>query len=276
MKKYKTLIILIIELMVLVFVIFGYRHIYKSVKAQKLYLTESENFVNANKNPVFRIKSITLVSSANAVDNSDGNLKNIDISQFTDISIDIDNTGKSSEITAENTINELYITGIKKRTNSDPMGQKLRVNYKNPYDNGKFVDIDNYKEDGILFKVYRKNEEMDTANYNLPTFYTDCSNPISLGYVNKDLLTGCEVNSDSGSIAFDGTILKSADVNLKDIEPTIGLSINITNNQNEKFICNCDIKVDLSSNASEGIYTGYVMTIMNTDDDRYKFLKVSE
>ena len=276
MKKYKTLIIFIIELIVLVAVIFGYRHIYKSVIAQKMYLTESENFVNANKNPVFRIKSITVVSSANAIDNSDGNLKDIDISQFTDISIEIDNTGKSSEMTAENTINELYITGIKKRTNADPSGQKLRVNYKNPYDNGKFVDIDNYKDDGILFKVYRKNEEMDTANYNLPTFYTDCTNPISLGYVNKDLLTGCEVNSDSGSIAFDGTILKSAGVNLKDIEPTIGLSINITNNQNEKFICNFDINVDLTSNANEGIYTGYVMTIMNTDDDKYKFLKVSE
>lgn len=257
-------------------VIFGYMRVYKLETGKKRYSNDAENFVNANKDPVFKVKQITLISSAYAVDNSGGNLKDIDISQFTDISIDIDNTGKSSDITAENTINEMYITNIKKSTMSDPQGKKLKFNYKNPYNNGKFVDIDNYKNDGILFKVFRNNSEYENANFEQPSFYTDCSNPISLGYVNKNFLTGCEVNSDNGSISFDGTILKSAGTDLKSIEPTLGFSINIVNNQNEKFICNLDLKIDISSNADEEIYTGYVVRVINTDDEKYNFLKISD
>ena len=276
MKKYRNLIIILIELILLLIVILGYRHVYSIETGKIKYSNDAERFVNANKDPVFKVKQITLISSANAVDNSGGNLKDIDISQFTDISIDIDNTGKSSDITAENTINEMYITNIKKSTMVDPQGNKLRFNYKNPYNNGKFIDIENYKNDGILFKVYRNNNEYGNANFEQPTFYTDCSNPISLGYVNKNLLTGCEVNSDNGSITFDGTILKSAGVDLKNIEPTLGFSINITNNQNEKFVCNLDLKIDLSSNAEEEIYTGYVVRVINTDDEKYNFLKISD
>ena len=276
MKKYKNLIIVLIELVMLLIVFFGYKHIYKIETSKIMYSNDAENFVNSNKDPVFKIKQITLISSANAVDNSGGSLKSIDISQFTDISIDIDNTGKSSDITAENTINEMYITNIKKSTMADPQGNKLRFNYKNPFNNGKFIDIDNYKNDGILFKVYRNNNEYENANFEQPTFYTDCSNPISLGYVNKNLLTGCEVNSDNGSITFDGAILKSADIDLKTIEPTLGFTINIINNQNEKFVCNLNLKVDLSSKAEEEIYTGYVVRIINTDDEKYNFLKTSD
>ncbi|MCR5185720.1 MAG: hypothetical protein K6D97_01200 [Clostridia bacterium] len=275
MKKRKNLIIVLIELLMLLIVIFGYMRVYKLETGKKKYSNDAESFVNANKDPVFKIKQITLISSANAVDNSGGSLKDIDISQFTDISIDIDNTGKSSDITAENTINEMYITNIKKSTMSDPQGKKLKFNYKNPYNNGKFIDIDNYKNDGILFKVFRNNSEYENANFEQPAFYTDCSNPISLGYVNKNFLTGCEVNSDNGSISFDGTILKSAGTDLKSIEPTLGFSINIVNNQNEKFVCNLDLKVDISSNADEEIYTGYVVRVINTDDEKYNFLKIS-
>ncbi len=276
MKRYKTLIIFIIELVVMIIVALCYVYIYKVETGKIKYASSAEDFVLANKEPVFRIKRITMVSSASAVDNSNGNLKDIDISQFTDISIDIDNTRKSSDITAENTINQMYITSIKKSTPGDKEGTKLRFNYKNPYNNGKFFDIENYKSDGILFKIYRTNSDYSSADYSVPTFYTDCSNPISIGYVNKDLLTGCEVNSDNGSISFDGSILKSAGVNLKEIEPTLSFSINIINNQNEKFMCSLNLKVDLSSNPDEGIYTGYVMTILNTDDDKYNFLKISE
>ena len=261
MKRRKNLIIVLIELLMLLIVIFGYMRVYRLETGKKRYSNDAESFVNANKDPVFKIKQITLISSANAVDNSGGNLKDIDISQFTDISIDIDNTGKSSDITAENTVNEMYITNIKKSTMSDPQGNKLKFNYKN---------------DGILFKVFRNNSEYENANFEQPTFYTDCSNPISLGYVNKNFLTGCEVNSDNGSISFDGTILKSAGTDLKSIEPTLGFSINIVNNQNEKFVCNLDLKVDISSNADEEIYTGYVVRVINTDDEKFNFLKISD
>ena len=63
---------------------------------------------------------------------------------------------------------------------------------------------------------------------------------------------------------------------MKSIEPTLGFSINIVNNQNEKFVCNLDLKVDISSNADEEIYTGYVVRVINTDDEKFNFLKISD
>ena len=238
------------------------------------YVEQAEKFVEENKNPIFKIKKITLLSSGNAIDNSDGNLKNIDISQFTDISVEIDNTGKSSEITAENTINSMIIKDINVSTRGKN-GEK-RFNYKNPYYDGKYMEIDNYQNDGIVFNVLRKNEELENVNYDFPTFYTDCSNPISLSYLNKNLLTGCEVNSNNGSIAFDGSILKSANIDLKEIEPNISFNIYIKNNLNESFICNVSINIDLSTNANEGIYTGYLFTILNTNEERFNFIRTED
>ena len=274
MKKYKTLILFIIELIIIVVVCILYKKIYVYEVGKIEYAEQAEKFVEENKNPIFKVKKITLISKGNAVDNSDGNLKNIDISQFTDLSVEIDNTGKSSELTAENTINSMIIKDINVSTRGKN-GEK-RFNYKNPYDNGKYVEIDNYRNDGIVFNVLRNNEELENVNYDFPTFYTDCSNPISLGYLNKNLLTGCEVNSNNGSIAFDGSILKSANVDLKAIEPSISFNIYIKNNLNESFICNVSINVDLSTDADEGIYTGYIFTILNTNEERFNFIRTDE
>ena len=96
---------------------------------------ESERFVEENANPVFRISKIILYSSAHAVDNSENSkLEDIDISQFTDIAIYIDNKGKSSEITAENTVNEMFIDNIEMTINSS-RGEHI-FNYKNPQNFG--------------------------------------------------------------------------------------------------------------------------------------------
>ena len=185
MKKYKTLILFIIELIIIVVLCILYRKIYVYEVGKIKYVEQAEKFVEENKNPIFKIKRITLLSSGNAIDNSGGNLKNIDISQYTDISVEIDNTGKSSEITAENTINSMIIKDINVSTRGKN-GEK-RFNYKNPYYDGKYREIDNYQNDGIVFNVLRKNEELESVNYDFPTFYTDCSNPISLSFLNNSL-----------------------------------------------------------------------------------------
>jgi len=139
----------------------------------------------------------------------------------------------------------------------------------------KFIQLDNYRDDGILFQISNTNEEDSLVNYNDNVFFTDCSNPISLGFVNKDLLTGCEVNSTNGSITFDGSILRSANIQLEDINPSISFTIHLTNNYNEKFTCNVDVDVDLSA-SDGGIYNGYIMKVINCEEDKYNFLKVSD
>ncbi len=274
MKKFSLNIkfLIFIEIVIAILVFFAYKNIYSIELQKQLYAESSEKFVEENKEPVFKIGKIILYSSANAIDNSNELLKDIDISQFTDIEIYIDNTKKSEAITAENTINEMYIDNIKVSTPSNN-GTKV-INYKNPFNCGKFVELQNYKDDGILFNISNSNVEDAEQNYDDNIFFTDCSNPISLGYINKNILTGCEVNSTNGSITFDGNILKSANIDLEEIKPTISFTIHLTNNYNEDFACKVDLEVDLSAEDG-GIYNGYTMKVLNTDDSKYNFIKVS-
>ena len=270
-RKINTTLVLIIDLVLLIISVFVYTHIFKVENVKKAYAEETIEFIENNENPIFKVGQIVLYSSANAIDNSDGELKDIDISQFTDIEIYIDNKLKSSEITAENTINEMYINNIKIESQSE-VGEKI-LNYKNPQNCGKYVDLYNWEADGILFNITRTNDEDKKANYDQNIFYTDCSNPISLGYINKNILKGCEVSKELGTLAFDGSILESTGINLKDLKTKISFSINITNNFNEKFVCDLSIDVDLEGE-EEGIYSGYLIKMLNPEGDKYNFIKV--
>ena len=274
MKRRKINIISTIIVILILFLIsvLGYKYIFEVETLRTRYAEESVEFVENNNNPVFKIGQIILFSSANATDNSDGKLKNIDISQFTDMAIYIDNKGKVKEITPENTINEIYIDNIKIEGASN-MGEKI-FNYKNPKNIGKYVDLSNWQQDGILFSVLNTNPKNDLANYDEPIFYTDCSNPISLGLINKNILTNCEVSEETGSITFDGSILRGANVNLKDLKTKVSFTINVTNNYNEKYACNVELDIDLESENQE-IYSGYLVKMFKPQGVEYNFVKVS-
>ena len=268
-------IILFIDIILPVVSIIAYKYIFQVETGKRIYSEEAEQFVAENENPVFKIDKIILYSSANAVDNSNGELKSLDISQFTDIEIFINNKTKSEEITAENTINELFIDNIKIESNSEN-GEKI-FNYKNPLNCGKYTEIENWINDGILFNVVNSNEKNREANYDENIFYTDCSNPISLGYINKNILTNCEVNSNNASISFDGSILADAGINLEELNTKITFTIHIVNNFNEKFICNVKIENDLTAEDGEdSIYSGYLMKIINPVDNEYNIIKIDD
>ncbi len=272
-RKINSRAILIINIILLIFLIVAYRYIFSVEKVRKVYAEEMVAFAENNENPVFSIDKIIIHNSAHAVDNSDGELSDINISQFSDLEIFIDNKGKSEEITGENTINEMYITNIKIES-QEKNGEKI-LNYKNPHNCGKYVDLNNWEADGILFNITRTNDEDKEANYDHNIFYTDCSNPISLGYINKNILEGCAVSKDLGTIAFDGRILKSANIDKEDLNSKISFSINITNNFNEKFVCNLTIDLNFESE-DEGIYEGYFIKILNPEGQNYNFIKVSD
>lgn len=272
MKKQKIIKILIIllEIVLLVIAFFAYRFIYTKEINKARYAEEAERFIKENQEPIFKIDKMILYNSANAIDNSEGKLQNMDISQFTDIAIFINNTSKIKEITAENTINQIYIDNIKITTSSEN-GEKI-FNYKNPYNVGKYQDLKKYENNGIYYKVLNSNSKNNSANYDEPVFYTDCSNPISLGFINKNILTNCEVNN-TGSISFDGSILKAANIDVKDLKTTLNFTIHLKNNYNEEFISNVTIDINLEKE-NQAIYTGYMMEIIDTKE--LKFLKVSK
>lgn len=272
-KKTKIIqiILTIIAIILLVVVIAAYRYVYSREKAKTTYAEESEEFVEENQNPIFKISKIVLYSSANTIDNSENEeLKSLDISQFTDIEIFIDNKENTSELTAENTVNNLYIDDIEITTKSSS-GQKI-LNYKNPNNCGKYEELENYSGDSIKFKVNTNNTQNEFSNYNESNFYTDCSNPISLGYINKNIITNAAITN-TGALSLDGSILKLANVDLDEISATIEFTIHLINNYNESYFCKLKIDNELEETSkNESIYSGYYMKVLNFDDE-YTFIK---
>ena len=188
------------------------------------------------------MQKILLYSSANAISNSkDQSLKDMSICQYTDLSIYIDNSQSSSELTDENSVKELYIDYFVMTSNVDK-GTKIL------------------------------NQENENHNYDEPTFYTDCSNPITLGYLNKDILTNYSVTDDSKSISFNGKVLKEANINLEDINYTLRFTIHIVNNLNQTFAYNMKLDVNLDDN-NGGIYNGYIYKSKSTSGNEYRFFR---
>lgn len=252
-KNEKTILtIFIIVLLILSFIY--YHLIFYKIYAKNTFANDAVNIAEQNENPIFTVQRVLLYSSATAVDNTkEQSLENISISQFSDIAIYIDNTSTISELTDENTIKELYIDNINITSNVQN-GERF-INYKNPLDFGEFKDLN--KADRIDFKIINTNSENENSNYSEPTFYTDCSNPISLGYMNKDLLKNYSVSPEKKTVSFNGKVLQEANINLEDLKCSISFTINIINNLNQKFVHTMTIDLDLNDD-NGGIYNGYI------------------
>ena len=245
-------------LIILLFVIFllYYHFILSKSSAKNSFTNQMVEISDENENSIFNIQKILVYSSATAVDNSeDQSLKDVSISQYSDISIYIDNTSYISDLTNENTIKELYIDNISINSNSDK-GTKI-LNYKNPLNFGKYDAIETPSDNRIDFNIINTNSENENRDYNSPSFYTDCSNPITLGYLNKDLLTNYAVSEGANTISFNGKVLKEANIDINDINYTLNFSIHIVNNLNQKFLYNMSLDINLNDN-NGGIYNGYV------------------
>ena len=273
MKKFKfkiknvKLAFVILIILAIILLILYYNFVFSDAFAKNNFANQMIEIAEENESPIFTIQRILLYNSANAIDNSENqSLSNMAISQFTDISIYIDNSQTVSDLTDENTVKELYIDNIDITANSD-IGTKI-LNYKNPLNFGKYQDVLNPENDRIDFTIVNTNDENQNHNYDEPTFYTDCSNPISLGYLNKDILTNYSVSNDSSSVSFNGKVLQEANVNLQDINYTLNFTIHIVNNLNQKFAYNMKLNVDL-----DGIYDGYTYRGKNTSGTEYQFFR---
>lgn len=246
-----------------------YHYIINKRTLRENYTKEIVNIDEENENPIFSIDKIMIYSSADAIDNTnEKNLQNLSVCQYTDIAIYINNKNSIKETTAENTINELYIDNINISLNSGTGNQLL--NYKDIHDFGKYKAIEN-AGGRINYNVLHTNIENETHNYSNPTFFTDCSNPITLGYVNKDIVTKYKVSKENNLIVFDGKVLKTAGVNLKDIGYSLSFTIHLRNNLDQEFLYNADINVSLED---ESIYNGFTVKMKNKFDEKDNFFKI--
>lgn len=275
MKKFKVknerlLFAILIIVLFFIFILY-YNLVFSTVLARNAFADNMIQIADDNENSIFNVQRVLLYSNANAIDNSeDQSLKNMSLSQYTDISIYIDNTSYISDLTNDNTVKQLYIDDIVITSDAD-IGTKV-LNYKNPLDFGKYKLIKEPKNNRIDFNIISTNAENESTDYSNPTFYTDCSNPISLGFLNKDFLTNYSVSDNSSSVSFNGKVLKEANVNLDDINYSLAFKIHIVNNLNEKFLYNMKLDVNLDDE-KDGIYNGYVFKGTDTVGNEYRFVK---
>ena len=135
-------VLLIIDIILILVAIKGYKSIYNKEYLKNTFEIQSEKFVKENETPVFSLKKVIIYSSAHADDVGEDDVSQlVNISQFTDIALYIDNTGKTTELNEENTISEMFIDNIK--ITPMPDNQNRIINFKNSIDYGKYVNLSN-------------------------------------------------------------------------------------------------------------------------------------
>ena len=219
-----------------------------------------------NENTIFSVEKVYVCSSANAVGTtSTQNNGQFNIYQYTDMAVFINNNQEKFGLTNENTVKELYIDNIDLQVNKNMGSQSLK--YTNLKKIGSRETVRDFtKKDRIDFNIVYTNKENEMANYDDNVFYTDCSNPISLKYVN-DLGTNYSVD-EGNSVKFDGSILKDAGIAIEDINARVKFKINIVNNNDEYF--SCWINLDMPLNE---IYNGTSIKSKTTTGPTYDLFK---
>ncbi len=270
-KHHKIVLTVLILILCLLSVLY-YDLIFRTSYAKEEFSNQIVKVAEQNENPIFKIQKIIVYSSANAIDKSENeSLQDLSILQYSDIAIYLDNTSTIYDITNENTVKKLYIDNISISTGSDQGHQY--VNYKNALDFAKYKEIEEPSSDKIEYNIVNTNDENNNSDYSTPTFYTDSSNPITLEYMNKDIITNYATSSDSNTISFNGKVLEEAGIDLNDVNYTLKFTIHLINHLDEEFICPVRLKVDLSANDG-GIYKGYKYDNNTVSGYEYNFIKI--
>ena len=269
-KLLKRLLTLIIAIVILI-IIFkeGYIKIINKYRNDRIFALESEKYGKEVSNPVFKIGKIMTYSDANINDLSENqDLSRVNVTQFTDFAIYIDNLVKVKELTEENTVNKIYVNNIG-ITNVGDSGIK-KFSSKSIDSLGKYIPISESSKE-VEYDVIHKN--IDKVN-NSKSFYTDCSEPLIISYVNENIVQAVDASSSGEKLTLDGSILKHLNIDLSQLNYKINFTINIENNLGELFACDCILNIDLSLGEGQGIYSGYIMQIFDLSNGDYRFKKV--
>ena len=266
-KVILPLMMVILLLMIIIWGIIIHKHICKGV-----FANEMEEIIAKNQSPTFSIDKIYLCSSANAIDSTvEQKLDNLGIYQYTDIAVYLKNN-KDEGLTDKNTIKELYIDDIDLKldynigktslvyTNLLKIGSKEELNQM-------VLNSKNIQKDKIDFKIVNTNEQNNEANYDEATFYADCSNPISLKYINE-ISTEYTVSKNSSAV-FDGSILKKVGIKPEDINAQIKFRINIINNKDEYYSNYVNFRIPLND-----IEKGTSIKSKTTVGNEYNFFTI--
>lgn len=221
------------------------------------------SFSDINEAPPYALNKITIFSSATVSSKEISNsVWNLDISQYADIGIQL----KNLEAVDSPSIKEFYIDNIN-MTHTEAGTPCLYQKTLSEF--GKCT----YKKDleypsRIDFTVASKEATTDET---AKVIYSDLSNPIVLGYYNKDVKKNF-LDSDA-KLTLNGTLLKKASIPQASINCNISFDIHIINEQAEEYVCNVSFAIPFEDGEKSVYEDGYI-TKEITNLENYKFLRL--
>ena len=203
---------------------------------------------------IFSINKIVLFSSANADStiNTNSTTTIHNLIQYTDLAIFIDNN--SNEFNLENTLKSVSIENI--TFNTLPKLGNANLYYKNlkSFSTPEFSK-ENLIQNSLNFDISSE----DNADFSKPILYNNCANPITISYINSDIISDYTI-SNKNIISYDGLLLKDCNIILNDLKCSFSFYIIIENNLGHKYRCPIYIEIPLSDDNSS-IYNGsYIYT----------------
>lgn len=265
--NFKFLILILALLLSLIIVVLGYRVIYLDIFKKINFESDIIARANSIENEVFSLEKIYIYSSANARQNELINQAawSVDISQFSDIAIFINNHSENG-LTDENTIKKLYLDNF--QMINTPTSGNTKLYYKNRNDFGKLsYSNENKIGDSLKYDIIPYSKEI---NYENPEIYNSSFSPICIGFVNENIKSDYKISETNSSFVNNGSLLKKCNISLNSISCTFSFNINIVNNLNQHYISKIFIDIPLKDDNSN-IYDGYMKKEITDSSTLNKF-----
>jgi len=164
----------------------------------------------------FEIYKIKYYSSANAISNTTNYQNpewNLKVYQYTDIAIYINRINEES---ANNYITRLCLSNFN--------SENMKVYYLNPQNFGNSnLNTDDIIEDKLEYNVINSGNNEDAQGYNIPIYFQDCSNPITIRVVNL-LADNYRVSKDT-ALNYNGKLIRDLGFGLYNLNDEISFDL---------------------------------------------------
>ena len=143
--------------------------------------------------------------------------------------------------------------------------------YLNPLNFGN-SDISNLSDenkinDELKYNMINYDNKENDIKYSIPIFFEDCSNPITLRYLNSDIVTNYTIST-TELVEFNGSLLKNENIDLEDIKTNISFDLNIVTESGETHTINLEFEISLEDENST-IYDGEINIIDENINDNF-------
>ena len=257
-KSLKLLFLLIIILFVCIIIYFSFM---RDIFIKRNFEKENMSFSSINENIPFSLNKIILFSSATAETDSVNQSLSLDISQYCDIGIYLNNTDKENTFIKSLYINNISISSPELGT---PCLYKKRINDLG----GCSFNEESIINDEFYFNMIEYTSELNYNNYEL---LNDGSTPISFGFYNKDIKKDF-ITSDT-QVSYNGTLLKGALIPQTSLNCNISFTINIITNKDEHYICNINFDIPFEDEEGSIYDTGYSTKELK-NNELSKFIRI--